>query len=80
MMEILGQILMLAPPILITAVGACFTEITGVTNLGLEGMMLCGAFAGATVSYYTGNPYMGLIAGVLAGGIISLVHAFIIIK
>ena len=41
MMEILGQILMLAPPILITAVGACFTEITGVTNLGLEGMMLC---------------------------------------
>ena len=80
MMEILGQILMLAPPILITAVGACFTEITGVTNLGLEGMMLCGAFAGATVSYYTGNPYMGLAAGVLAGGIISLVHAFISIN
>ena len=80
MMEILGQILMLAPPILITAVGACFTEITGVTNLGLEGMMLCGAFAGATVSYYTGTPYMGLAAGILAGGIISMVHAFISIN
>ena len=80
MMDILGQILLIAPPILITAVGACFTEITGVTNLGLEGMMLSGAFAGATISYYTGNPYLGLIAGVLTGGLVSLIHAFISIN
>ena len=80
MMDILGQILLIAPPILITAVGACFTEITGVTNLGLEGMMLSGAFAGATVSYYTGNPYYGLAAGIIAGGLVSLIHAFISIN
>ncbi len=80
MMDILGQILLIAPPILITAVGACFTEITGVTNLGLEGMMLSGAFAGATISYYTGNPYLGLAAGVITGGLVSLIHAFISIN
>ena len=78
--DILVQILLIAPPILITAVGACFTEITGVTNLGLEGMMLSGAFAGATVSYYTGNPYLGLAAGVITGCLVSLIHAFISIN
>lgn len=69
-----------AAPILITAVGATFSEITGLVNIGLEGMMLIGAFAAATVTYYTGSPYLGMIAGMLAGGILSLIHAVISIN
>ena len=74
---IVTQIIMLATPIMITAVGACFTETTGVTNLGLEGMMLFGAFSAAAVSLTTGNPYVGILAGAATGMVLALIHAFI---
>ena len=44
---IIIQTLLIATPIMITAVGACICELTGVTNIGLEGIMLSGAFAAA---------------------------------
>lgn len=74
---LLKQTIILAPPVLITAVGACLCELSGVTNIGLEGMMLSGAFAAAAVSIFTGNPYLGIIVGILIGGLISLIHAVI---
>ena len=45
-----------AAPILITAIGGMFAEVTGVVNIGLEGMMLMGAFTAAVGSYFTGSP------------------------
>lgn len=63
-----------AAPILITAVGAAFAEITGVVNIGLEGMMLMGAFTAAIGSYYTGSWVIGLFAGMFAGGLMALLH------
>ncbi|WP_297487327.1 ABC transporter permease [uncultured Cetobacterium sp.] len=69
-----------AAPILITAIGGMFSEVTGVVNIGLEGMMLMGAFASAVVSYYTGSWVLGIIGGALAGGLIALIHAIISIK
>ena len=74
---ILKQTIIIAPPILITAVGACLSELSGVVNIGLEGMMLSGAFAAAVVNIYTGNPYLGIIAGIIVGGLISIIHAVI---
>ena len=61
--NLLQQTIIIAPPILITAVGACISEKSGVVNIGLEGIMLSSAFATAVVNIATGNPYLGIIAG-----------------
>ena len=77
---LLQQTLVIAPPILITAVGACISERSGVVNIGLEGIMLSGAFVTTVVNLSTGNPYLGILAGIATGGLISLIHAVISIN
>lgn len=69
-----------AAPVLITAIGGMFSEVSGVVNIGLEGMMLMGAFASSVVSYYTGSWLLGILAGALTGGFVALIHAIISIK
>ncbi|MGL5123177.1 MAG: ABC transporter permease [Fusobacteriaceae bacterium] len=69
-----------ATPIMITAIGGMFSEISGVVNIGLEGMMLMGAFFTAITSYYTGSWILGLLGGIIGGGFIALIHAIISIK
>ncbi|MCM8711821.1 ABC transporter permease [Clostridium sp. SYSU_GA19001] len=69
-------------PLLIIALGGLFSERSGVVNIGLEGLLGVGAFAGAIVtlklqdSLGGGTVYVSLIAAALAGGIFSLLHAF----
>lgn len=69
-----------AAPILITAIGGMFSEVSGVVNIGLEGMMLMGAFFAAITSYYTGSWFLGLIGGMVGGGLVAGLHALISIK
>ena len=54
-------------PLLLAATGELIAERSGVLNLGVEGMMLSGAVAALAVTLYSGNPYLGAIAGALAG-------------
>lgn len=63
--------------LLYPTIGEIFAERAGVMNVGIEGMMLIGAFFGFVVAYITKNPYLGFFAGMLAGGLASLIHAFI---
>ena len=59
---IIIQTLIIATPMMITAVGACVCELTGVTNIGLEGIMLSGAFAAAVTNISLASvmgPYIG---------------------
>lgn len=65
--------------LLFAAVGEIFAERAGVLNLGVEGMMLIGAVAGFSVAASTGDPWVGLVVAILAGGLLSLVHAVITI-
>ena len=70
-----------ASPIIIAALGGLFSERSGVVNVALEGIMLVGAFTGAaaTVVLEPLTPaagYLGLLAGVAAGAIFSLLHAY----
>jgi len=72
--EMLASALRLSIPVIITALGAIYSERSGVINIGLEGMMIAGACGGATAAYFWG-PYVGLLAGMAAGALFALVHA-----
>ena len=71
-------------PLLIVALGALYCERSGIVNIGLEGLMIIGSFAGAlTISslqnqYGTAvwTIYVGLLVATLAGALFSLLHAF----
>lgn len=75
----------LAIPVLLAVLGEIITESSGVLNLGLEGVMLCGSLAGFMLTYVFeqggGSPalaaWAGLGAGVLAGALVGLVMAFL---
>ena len=67
--------LMYSAPLIFTALGSVITERSGVVNIGLEGMMVMGAFAGVTAAYYSENPWIGFLTAGLAGGILALLHA-----
>jgi ABC-type uncharacterized transport system permease subunit len=67
----------LATPYLYAAIGETFGQLSGVLNLGVDGMMLMGAYAGFVVTFRTGNPWLGLLAAILVGAIMGLAMAFI---
>jgi simple sugar transport system permease protein len=61
-------------------IGEILAERSGVLNLGVEGMMLIGAMSAFSVAVATGNPWLGLLIAMIAGGLLSQIHAFISIK
>lgn len=71
----LVSIFRLSIPILLMALGNLYCEKSGVQNLGAEGMMIAGAFCAALGSYYSQNAWVGVLAGILGGMIISSIHS-----
>ena len=63
----------------IAALGLLINEKAGVVNLGAEGLMLCGALAGFAAVVHLGNTWVGLLAGVGAGAVLSLVFGWLVI-
>ncbi len=66
--------------ILYPTLGEVVSERAGVINLGTEGSMLAGALTAYAVGIETGNPWLGVIAGMVAGSLLSLVHAFMVLN
>ena len=64
-------------PLLLAAIGELVTERSGVLNLGVEGMMVMGAVCGFAAAYTTGNPYIGILAGVLGGVALAFFFAIL---
>jgi len=65
--------------LLFATIGELFSERAGVLNLGVEGMMLIGAMTAFSTTIATGNPWLGVLAAMLFAGLISQIHAFIVI-
>jgi general nucleoside transport system permease protein len=69
-----------ATPLIFAALGGMFSERSGVINIALEGLMLAGAFTAAVVTYETGNPFFGLLCGMISGAALAFVYAIACIK
>lgn len=65
--------------LLFATMGELFAERSGVMNLGVEGMMLIGAMSAFSITAKTGNPWLGVLVAMLAAGLISQIHAVIVI-
>jgi simple sugar transport system permease protein len=75
-----------AAPIISASLGGLFSERSGVVNIGLEGLMMIGAFTAATVTVLIESslgaisPWIGIFAGIIAGGLMSIIHAYVSIN
>ncbi len=67
----------LAMPVLLTSLGEIFAQLSGVMNIGLEGIMAVGAFTGFAVAFSTGNVWYGLLGAIVAGALLGLFMAFL---
>ena len=74
--SVLQRTMVAGTPLLLGTVGEVICERSGILNLGVEGVMSLGAVVAFIVTYTTGNPWLGLMAAVGAGMVISLLHAF----
>jgi general nucleoside transport system permease protein len=66
--------------VLYTIFGETVSEKAGIVNLGAEGSMLMGACTGFIVTFQTGNPWLGILVAAIAGGLLSMAHAYLVIN
>src|SRR5215211_5328955 len=87
-LSLIASTLRLATPLVLAALGGLFSERSGVINIALEGKMLAGAFIAAAVTYAAearlgmgaASPWVGLLAGAIAGLFIAVIYAVSCIK
>ena len=77
---LINATLVATPPLLLAAIGSCFSERSGVVNIGIEGMMTIGAFTGAAVGLVVNNGWIAWLIGGLAGALLAVVHAVVCIQ
>jgi len=79
-LSLLTQTVRISVPYALAALGATISELGGVVNIGLEGIILTGAFCSVLGNYYSGNPWVGIAAGVAGGVAAAWIHAVVSIK
>ena len=79
-LALIASTIRLATPLILAALGGLYSERAGIINIALEGLMLAGAFTAAVVTYYTHNPWIGLLAAMAAGVVVAGIHAVACIR
>ena len=74
-MAVIASALRLATPLIFSSLGGTFCERSGVVNIALEGIMIMGAFFAILVTDFTGSPWLGILAAMVAGILTSLILA-----
>jgi simple sugar transport system permease protein len=79
LLGILSSAIFSGTSLLYTTLGEIIDERSGIVNLGLEGVLLVSAASGFAVTVASGNPYLGVLVAVLAGGLMNLILAYLVI-
>jgi general nucleoside transport system permease protein len=74
-LSLLASMIRLSTPLILAALGGMYSERSGVINIALEGIMLAGAFTAAAVTVFSQNPWIGMLAAMLAGLLVAGIHA-----
>lgn len=80
LIALLSASIRLSVPILLAALGGMYSERAGVVNIGLEGIMLVGAFAGVVGSYFSGSQWIGALLAMVSGMLIAYLFAITTVK
>lgn len=78
--SILSASFTLTMPILFTSIGEVYAERSGVLNMGIEGVMTLSAFVSLFVTFTTGSYVYGLLAAIIAGVAMGILHSFVTVK
>jgi simple sugar transport system permease protein len=76
-LAVFGGAIRVSTPFLFVSLGECITEKSGRINLGLEGTLVMGAMSGYAASYFTGSPWLGVLAAGLVGILMGMMHGLI---
>ena len=77
---LLQNTLRTATPVVLAAMGCLMTDQVGIMNIGVDGMMLMGAFFAVVASYYFGSWLMGIVAVTVLGLLLGLIYYVFVIK
>jgi len=76
----ISSVLFMSTPILLAAIGGLLTELAGVLNIALEGLMLIGAFSAILITKFTGCMFLGTLGASLAGMSLAYIFGFITLR
>ena len=74
--DLIGSVLRALIPILLAALGGMLADRAGIFNIGLEGMLLIGAFTGVAASFFTHNWLVGVLVAMVSGALFSLILGY----
>ena len=80
LLALLASAIRLAVPYTLAGLGGTYSERSGVVNIGLEGMMLTGAFTAVAAANLSGSPWLGLLAAILVGILLGFIHAVVCVS
>ncbi|MBT3274982.1 MAG: ABC transporter permease [Spirochaetales bacterium] len=80
LISVLQRTIIMGTPLLIATIGEVIAERSGILNLGVEGMMAMGAVSAFIATLSTGNPWIGMIVGILVGAAAALLHAIVTVS